>query len=117
MQELANQTNVHGTPAFERALFPSLSPTIPPPKTQPTFVWDVHPPGGTYQVKIFTDGSRINGKDPRTGRNGWAFTVKNSTGRTLAAAHGVPPDWVEDIPGTEAWAVKKQPPEPCSDAS
>ena len=107
MKELADQASVHGTPAFERALFPSLSPTIPPPKSQPTFVWDVRPPGGTYQGKIYTDGSRLNGKDPRTGRNGWAFTVKNSIGRTLAAAHGVPPDWVEDIPGTEAWAVKE----------
>ena len=51
-QELANQTSVHGTSAFERALLPSLSPTIPPPKARPTFVWDVHPPGGTYQRKI-----------------------------------------------------------------
>lgn len=49
----------------------------------------------------------MDGRDPRTGRNGWASTVKNETGRTLAAAHGAPPDSVEDVTGTEAWAVKE----------
>ena len=70
-----------------------------------TFHWEVRPPNGTYVGAIYTDGSRQDGRDHRLGRNGWAFTVKNQTGRTVAAAYGVPPDWVTDIPGTEAWAV------------
>ena len=107
MADLAGSNEVHGTPAFERGLFPSLSPTVPPPSTHPTFIWDVFPPGGHYEGTIYTDGSRLDGDDPRTGRNGWSFVVKNDTGRTLAAAYGVPPDWVDDIPGSEAWAVKE----------
>lgn len=98
---------MHGTPAFERGLFPSLSPTVPAPKAHPTFIWDVYPPDGCHKGKIYTDGSLLDGADPRTERNGWAFVVKNETGGALAAAYRVPPDWVEDIPGSEAWAVKE----------
>ena len=38
-------------------------------------------------------------------RNGWAFVVLNEAGEICASASGVPPDWVEDIPATEAWAL------------
>ena len=41
-----------------------------------TFVWHVRPSGGTYKGIIYTDGSRLDGRDPRLGRNGWAFVVK-----------------------------------------
>ena len=54
---------------------------------------------------IYRDGTRIDGDDPRTARNGWAFTVMNETGRTIASARGVPPEWITDMPGTEAWAL------------
>ena len=97
--------DVIGAAAFEKGIFPSLSALIPPPSQEATFVWHVRPSGGTYKGTIYTDGSRLDGRGPRLGRNGWAFVVKNDTGRTLASASGVPPPWVDDIPGTEAWAV------------
>ena len=31
--------------------------------------------------------------------------VLNDTGRTIAMAKGLPPDWITDIPGAEAWAL------------
>ena len=90
MLELANQTNVHGTPAFERALFPSLSPTIPPPRSQPTFVWDVHPPGGTYQGKIYTDGSRLTKRQGPQDREEWLglYTEEQHRANTGGGARG-----------------------------
>ena len=77
------------------------------PKTSDTgsFIWSLRPPGGTYRGTIYTDGSRIDGLDPRTGRNGWAFVVVDEQGRTVARAYGVPPPWIDDIPGAEAWAL------------
>ena len=101
--ELANLEDISGKAAFEKGIFPSLAALIPPPLQESTFRWKFAPPGGTYCGTIFTDGSRIDGNaDPRLGRNGWAFVVKNATGRKLASASGVPPPWINDIPGIEA---------------
>ena len=38
-------------------------------------------------------------------RNGWAFVVLDDDNVLVAAAAGAPPPWVDDIPGTEAWAL------------
>ena len=38
-------------------------------------------------------------------RNGSGFVVRNDDEAIIASASGLPPDWVDDIPGTEAWAL------------
>ena len=69
------------------------------PTLEATFVWVQRPPNGTYRGTIYIDGSRIDGLDSRTGRNGWAFAVVDGvTGKIVAKAHGVTPRWIDDIP-------------------
>ncbi len=57
--------------------------------------------------RVFTDGSL---QDALLGRHfaalGWAFVVIDQGGNVMAAAHGVPPPWVNTIQGAELWAVK-----------
>ena len=99
MRRLAAGDGVAGNMAFEKGIFPSLSSLIPPPRAEETFLWEVRPPGGVYCGTTYTDGSRQDGRDPRLGRNGWAFTVKNATGSAVASAYGVPPGLGHRYPG------------------
>ena len=61
----------------------------------------MRPPNGVYKGRIYTDGSRIDGADSRTRRNGLLFVVLNNTGLIIAKECRVPPDWAGDIPGTD----------------
>ena len=88
-----------------RALFGSLDHTIPPPADVESFKWIVRPPDGVYRGVIYTDGSRLDGPSRSLARNWWAFVVVDEQGRAVAAAHGAPPPWIDDIPGTESWAI------------
>ena len=54
---------------------------------------------------MYTDGSRLDGPGPVVARNGWAFVVIDDDDTIIASAYGVPPDWITDIPGAEAWAL------------
>ena len=47
----------------------------------------------------------LDGPTPELARCGWAFAVLNDLGEVVAAAYGVPPPWIKDIGGAEAWAV------------
>ena len=38
-------------------------------------------------------------------RGGWSFAVLSDGGVIVASAFGVPPPWIKDIGGAEAWAV------------
>ena len=53
----------------------------------------------------YTDGSFLDGPIPELARGGWSFAVLNEQGTIVAAACGVPPPWIKDIGGAEAWAV------------
>ena len=55
--------------------------------------------------RIYSDGSRLDGPTALLARNGWAFVAVNDDDEIFAIAYGLPPDWIEDIPGTEAWAL------------
>ena len=88
--------------ALERALHPSIAHTVPPPAVDATFQWHVAPPGGTFLGKVYTDGSRLDGPSPLMARNGWGFVVLNDDNVIIASASGLPPEWVDDIPATEA---------------
>ena len=90
---------------LERALMPSILHTVPKPAVEASFKWVLRPPGGTFRGTVYTDGSRLDGPTAILARNGWAFVVADELGNIIAIASGVPPDWVEDIPATEAWAL------------
>ena len=54
---------------------------------------------------MYSDGSRLDGPSQLLARNGWAFVAFDSAGQMIAAANGVTPRWIDDIPGVEAWAL------------
>ena len=83
----------------------SIASIVPPPAKHATFKWILRPPGGTFRGRVYTDGSRLDGPSQLLARNGWAFVVINDDGELIAAASGIPPDWIEDIPATETWAL------------
>jgi hypothetical protein len=105
LRPLASSADASGDVALERALFPSLAAEVPPPKDEATFNWVVMPPGGTFRGAVYSDGSRLDGPSQLLARNGWAFVVMNPAGEVMAAANGVTPRWIDDIPGAEAWAL------------
>ena len=84
---------------------PSIAGQVPLPNRLDTFRWIVEPPGGTFQGRCYTDGSRLDGPVALVARNGWAFVVVGAEDQVIAVARGTPPDWIDDIPGTEAWAL------------
>ena len=95
----------HDMAAYTRALFPSPEPGVPLPSLDSSFDWVLRPPGGTARARFYTDGSRLDGPSTLLARNGWAFTAVDSQGAVVAEARGLPPRWITDIPGTEAWAI------------
>lgn len=100
------ESEAMGNLAYERVLLPSLAHKVPPPPcAEATFQWHIFPPGGTFKGKVYTDGSRLDGPTPLLARNGWAFAVLDDDNVIIATASGLPPEWVDDIPGTEAWAL------------
>lgn len=103
--DIAAASGTSGAQAFERGIFLAIDSSIPSPTREAAFVCVFRPLNSMYKERIYTDGSRIDGTDPRKGRNGWAFVVLNHTGRIIAKACGVAPDWVDDIPGAGAWAL------------
>ena len=91
--------------AFMRALVPALDRDVPSPSPAATFTWVLCPPGGTVRARFFADGSRLDGPSSLLARNGWVFVAIDESGDVVAHARGVPPSWIVDIPGTEAWAL------------
>ena len=54
---------------------------------------------------IFTDGSLLDDSLSKGCQSlGWDFVVIDSDGELVAAAHGVPPEWIDIIQGAELWA-------------
>ena len=84
---------------------PSIADAVPPPAANATCNWHIRPPNGTYFRTIYSDVSRLDGPATLLARNGWAFVVLDANCVIIATACGVPPEWITDIPGTEAWAV------------
>ncbi len=92
------------TSATTRALLPMPNVQVYSPPEDGTFRWIVRPADSIVEATFFTDASCIDEYDPDTMRLGWAFTALDSEGRCVAAAHGVPPPWITDNSGAEAWA-------------
>ena len=70
-----------------------------------SFRWLVEPEDGMLEGTAYSDGSFLDGPIPELARGGWAFAVLNEKGVIVASAYGVPPPWIKDIGGAEAWAV------------
>ncbi len=95
-----------GNSAQERALFPSIRHLIPKRSSQASFEWVVQPSELPVSGKVYTDGSRIDAEiDQDVARLGWSVVVVEDDGRIVASAKGIPPEWIIDIPGAEAWAI------------
>ena len=93
--------------AFATALFslPRLELSNTPP-AEGTFNWVVNEANvDVVKGRIYTDASRVDDDHPDTMRLGWAFVVLNDHNHVVAVASGVPPHYVDDIPGAEAWAL------------
>ena len=88
-----------------RAIAPAANVVVPPPDTLDSFVWHIEPPGESCKGVFYPDGSRLDGPNDLIARNGWSFVAINEHNVVVAAAYGVTPDWVTDIPGAEAWAI------------
>ena len=80
--------------AFERALIPSIAKRVSPPAIEATFEWIVRPEGGTFKGTAYNDGSLLDGPTQLVGRCGWAFVVLDDSWQVIAAASGIPPDWI-----------------------
>ena len=96
--------DVQGNPAWERALFPKP----PRPKmrraVEASFRWILEPEGGIITGDVYPDGSALDGPVKELMRCGWSFVVVTA-GVITAVARGVPPPWITDIEGAEAWAL------------
>ena len=90
---------------MERALAPSIAHIVKPPSANATFNWILRPKNGRFRGRVYSDGSRLDGPSALLARNGWAFVVVDEWDNVVALANGLPPDWIDDIPGTEAWAM------------
>ena len=96
--------DVRGHPGWERALYPKPArPTIGRSPVE-TFRWILEPEGGMLDGVVYPDGSAFDGPTPELVRTGWAFVVLKD-GVIIAAARGLPPPWITDIAGSEAWAL------------
>ena len=105
-QIVAAALKMHGNdPLGDRGLYPVQVVAVPPRPTEDTFEWVLRPPDDLVTGTIYTDGSRLDGKVTLLAVNGWAFIAVDDGGTVTAIARGIPPPWITDIPGTEAWAV------------
>ena len=73
--------------------------------SEASFKWVVEPEGGVIEGTAYSDGSFLDGLIPELARGGWAFALLDDDGKITASAYGVPPPWIKDIGGAEAWAV------------
>ena len=87
----ANEIDVSGQPAWERALL--CRPPLPGRKQSQveTFRWKVKPASLPLCGRVYTDGSFRDNIAPELGRGGWSVVVVDECGRILGAAFGVPP--------------------------
>ena len=99
------ECDVKGHPAWARGLTPKPSPPRTKAAREASFRWIVKPSGEMFAGEIYPDGPALDGPTPEVMRCGWACVVTNREGVVLAAAAGVPPPWIRDIGGAEAWAM------------
>ena len=71
-----------------------------------TFSWLSQPPDTTdTTLRWYIDGSMVNGTVPALATMGFAIVVTDRHSNLLAWGHGIPPQWITDAAGAEAWAL------------
>ena len=100
-----SQCDTEGHPACERELQPRPGKPMKKVAAHESFRWVVEPEGCIIEGAAYSDGSLLDGPIAELARCGWAFTVLDDNGKIVASAYGVPPPWIKDIGGAEAWAV------------
>ena len=80
--------------------------TVPPAPRGSSFKW-IRSPTDDFpdDAKWYIDGSLIDGSWAFAKRIGFGIVVASPVGDLLAFGYGVPPDWVRDASGAEAWAL------------
>ena len=87
-----------------RGLFTVVA-DLPPPPVGDTFFWVLPPSGDLPDDALWViDGSLVDAICRATCRTGFGVVVVSSVGDLLACGCGVPPSWVHDAAGAEAWA-------------
>ena len=97
--------DVRGHPAWERALVTRPSLPLKRRSLTETFNWHVKPKQLPVAGRVYPDGSARDGPTPELVRCGWGFAILDVDGKIIASAYGVPPPWITDIGGSEAWAL------------
>ena len=84
----------------------ALRLVAPPPPEGDTFSWVRAPRHGLPDdARWYIDGSLFDGAWDFARRTGFGVVVVSSRGDLLAYGCGVPPAWVKDAAGAEAWAL------------
>ena len=99
----------HKVTWFTRALRAEPFAAVPRRDGNETFEWIKRQPDGVLEGDVYTDGSLMDNDAALQGHCralGWSFVVVDRDGLMIAAAHGRPPDWVDNIFGAELWAVQ-----------
>ena len=78
---------------------------VPKPSKEASFHWAVCLVDGFISGTVYTDGSQLDGPTPLLRRCGWVFVAIDEDGEIIASAYGVPPEWIYNIAGSEAWAL------------
>jgi hypothetical protein len=79
---------------------------VPPVPAGDSFQWLKQPDGDIpIDAKWYIDGSMFDGTVPLIGRTGFGVVVTSMEGDLLAYGMGIPPDWIRDASGAEAWAL------------
>ena len=78
---------------------------IPAPQAGDTFEWLRSPRDDIpLDAKWYIDGSLFDAAWDYAKRTGFGVAVVSTSGDLLAYGKGVPPDWIHDAAGAEAWA-------------
>lgn len=105
MLAVAENGGREGDAAHERGLLPSMDHLAPVRAQEGTFTCVMKPADGLLQGTVYSDGSGVGGPIPSLTRLGWAFCSVNAGGQVTSKAYGTCPNWIDDVPGAEAWGL------------
>ena len=102
---IARTCELRRHPTWERGLTTKPARSLRLKSWCETFNWNVKPKNLPLVGTCYNDGSCREGTIQELARCGWAFTFVDSNGEIVGSAYGVPPPWITDIGGAEAWAL------------
>ena len=93
---------------YTRAMAPHPQPRLRSRPVAETFEWVVQPADGMVGGEVYVDGSRLYAEHDLFGmcaRIGYAIAIYDAGQNLVAAARGVPPDWIHGIHGAELFGL------------